>query len=428
MTKALPPEMFKKEETRALFEAAKDGDAAEVARLLDAGADASARRADGFTPLILAVFFGHEPAARLLVERGADARARTSLGTTAAGWAAARGFTEMADLLREAEAASAARAGAHAAEAEITAATPKPAAGLSDEVDIFSRKGERRGPRDAAEVAHASRRGTLASALAPVLFAPASNVSAPALSPLGLSRPDTGASDAETAGAAGVSLRRGGQSPSHPSANAFRLGHFLRSWQGSVGTALLLLAFAVAVFAFLQGGAQPPRSAAPAAPAQPTPAPQAAAQPTPPAPPETQPSPGFPTPDAQGVMPVTDPAFAVPSTAGQPFYVPQGAPAPVPADVPRDLTVVSESGAPANEEAGRAKRKAEAGANGAAPAQGNTRAEPGAEADSRDPRPARTPDPEQRTAPPAASPNPPPPAATPQPTPGRAKVIPWPPQ
>src|ERR1700760_1724292 len=85
--------------------AAARGHADVVRVLLEAGADACARRADGVTPLILAVFFGHEPAVRLLVECGADASARTGLGMTAVRWAEARGFASMAELLRSAESA-----------------------------------------------------------------------------------------------------------------------------------------------------------------------------------------------------------------------------------------------------------------------------------------------------------------------------------
>src|SRR5256714_14012763 len=92
-------------DARALMSATDEGDAARVASLVAAGADVNAQRGDGFTPLVLAVFFGHEEVARLLLERGADADARTRLGTTAESWAAARGFAEIARLLRSADAA-----------------------------------------------------------------------------------------------------------------------------------------------------------------------------------------------------------------------------------------------------------------------------------------------------------------------------------
>jgi len=222
--------------------------------------------------------------------------------------------------------------------------------------------------------------------------------------------------------AAGVSLRLDGHVPAHPSASTFRLGHFLRSWQGSVGTAMLLLALGVTVFALLRGGTNA-RDVAPAAAIPQTPTPLTAAQQPVPTP-ATQPSPAFPTPDAQNVLPITDPAYAVPNTAGQPFYVPQGAPAPVQSNVPSELTVVSENGAPSTSEDPRARRKTEQNANESAPARGESRGDTGADAAARS---TRTPEPEQRPTLPPTQSSPPPPAA-PQPTPGRAKVIPWPPQ
>ncbi|MET0623634.1 MAG: ankyrin repeat domain-containing protein [Pyrinomonadaceae bacterium] len=465
MNSALTPEKNQKSDARALFDAASDGDATGVARLLsagveadarlapggetplmraaargheevarvllDAGADASAQRSDGFTPLILAVFFGHEATARLLVERGADARAHTTLGTTAARWAASRGFEEMADLLRAAEAASP-RVLTEKTDtpAVVKTTTPAPAetptrasSSPSDEVSIFSRKGEGRDSRGAVARAYALTNGASISEENAERSVSASDASRSDVFASDISRPGASASDAASPdlfahdSATGVSVRRGAQAPGHPSASTFRLGHFLRSWQGSTGVALLLLAFGVAVFALVRGGAGgvSPR---PAATPQ-TPAPQAAAQvPTPLA--------AQPTPDPLSVMPVTDPAYAVPYTPGQPIYVPQqtGAPVPVGSNIPGELTVISENGATSNANAGGSARKTEPNANTAAPARPETRGDAGAEADAR---PARTPEPEQqRPAPPVQSNQPPPPA--PQATPGRAKVIPWPPQ
>jgi hypothetical protein len=186
-----------------------------------------------------------------------------------------------------------------------------------------------------------------------------------------------------------------------------------------VGALLLLLAFGVAVFALMRGS-NAPRAAAPPTPT-PT-VPQAAAQQMPaPLPPTPEPSPAFPTPDAQGIMPVPDQTYAVPNTAGQPYYVPQGPVAPVASDAPRELTVVSESGATPAQNAGQPERRA--GANDSSTSARNDNAS-GTDAA----RTARTPEPEQpRPAPPAAPTNQTPPPA-PQPTPGRAKVIQWPPQ
>jgi hypothetical protein len=376
-----------------LMRAAARGYEEVVRVLLDAGADACARRADGFTPLILAVFFGHEGIVRLLVERGADPSARTSLGTTAARWAEARGFASMAEVLREAEASRLRAAVEHALEKEEVGRVKAATTTASDEVEIFS-KGRARRDADREESSVPRRAAVEVYA---------SNVTA-----------------------AGVSVRHSEQLPAHPSVSTFRLGHFLRSWQGSVGALLLLIAFGIAVFALMRGGTAP-RDAARPTPA-PT-APQAAAQQLPvPLPPTPEPSPAFPTPDAQGLSPVPDQTYAVPTAGGQPYYVSPGPVAPVASDAPRELTVVSESGAPSAQEAGQSGRRA--GANdSSAPARGDAHNDNASETDAaRAARTARTPEPEQqRPAPPAAPPNQTPPPA-PQPTPGRAKVIQWPPQ
>lgn len=55
-----------------LLEAAWRGDAAEVARLLDAGARVDGRGPDGWTPLLAAAAAGHVAVAERLLLRGAD--------------------------------------------------------------------------------------------------------------------------------------------------------------------------------------------------------------------------------------------------------------------------------------------------------------------------------------------------------------------
>jgi hypothetical protein len=378
-----------------LMRAAARGHEDAVRVLLDAGADACARRADGFTPLILAVLFGHEGVVRLLVERGADASARTSLGTTAARWAEARGFASMAEVLREAEASSPRAVVEHVVEKVRDVRTKTAAAKSSDEVEIFSRRIGRR-----AEGREESRGGS------PV--------------PSGVAEEEVSSSNVM---AAGVSVRHEGQLPAHPSASTFRLGDFLRSWQGSLGALLLLAAFGVSIFALVQRGNAPRVSAQPA----PTPVPtaqQAAAQQTPvPTLPTPEPSPAFPTPDPLGVMPVPDQTYVAPNGGGQPYYVPPGPVAPVSSDAPRELSVVSESGATSAQDSGQSGRRN--GTNDSStPARGEARNDNTSDAA---PRAARTPEPEQtRTAASAPSPNQPTPPA-PQATP-RAKVIQWPPQ
>lgn len=377
-----------------LMRAAARGHEPVVRALLDAGADACARRADGFTPLILAVFFGHEPVVRLLVERGADASARTGLGTTAARWAEARGFASMAEVLREAEASRPPAVARPSVEKAGDVRTKAATAKSSDEVEIFSR---RIGRRDAGreEAAGSSFPGRDEEEVSP------SQVTA-----------------------AGISVRRDGQLPAHPSASTFRLGDFLRSWQGSLGALLLLAAFGVALFALVQRGNAPRGAAQPAPTPAPT-APQAAVQQAPAPPlPTPEPSPAFPAPDPQGGVPAPGQTYVVPNGGGQPFYVSPGQVAPVSSDVPRELTVVSESGVPSTQEVGQPGRRT-GNNNSSAPARNDNASDTNADSA----RPARTPEPEQPRAAPPATPvsQAPPPPPAPQPSP-RAKVIQWPPQ
>jgi hypothetical protein len=460
MPNAFPPNEQKMKDARALSSAVADGDALAVAALLaagshadtplspvgetplmraaargytevvrvllDAGADLNAQRADGFTPLILAVFFGHEEVVRLLVERGADPSARTRLGMTATRWAAARGFAGMAGLLRRADAAR--------PRADAPIRHTKAANFPADEVSIFSRKGERREARasfgsvlevgsDSAGESRSDAQAATSRDLESRVSRRVSETTAEATLVRGASVP------AAEAAAVNVSVRLDAKVPVHPSASTFRLGHFLRSWQGSVGTALLLLAFGVAVFALWRGGTNAREVAQPSPQPSPT-VTQTAAQMPAQSLPTPQPSP-LPTPDAQAVMPVTDPAYALPNPASQPFYVPPAASSPGQSTAPRELVVVSEGGTPAGEDAGRPKRKTEAGTSDAASpsARGEGRDEPGTAEDPRAAQSTRTPDPEQRSAQPARpSTQPPPPAPEPSATPGRGKVIQWPPQ
>lgn len=67
----------------ALTIAAGEGHVEAVRVLLDAGANANAREASGWTPLLLAALLGHEAVLRLLVERGAELNAVGREGDTA---------------------------------------------------------------------------------------------------------------------------------------------------------------------------------------------------------------------------------------------------------------------------------------------------------------------------------------------------------
>ena len=367
----------------------------DVARaLLDAGADANARRGDGFTPLVLAVFFGHGRVARLLLTYGADANVRTRLGTTPEKWAAARGFDEIASLLRSTE-------------------------GFGAQADARAR--QTRTPDAPGETASSPARASAknsARASADSAGAPAGAGAWDSAGPFG--------------GAANVSVRRGGQAPAHPSSYAFRLGGFLRSWQASVGTALLVLAFGVVVYAVWRGGRTPRENPRPAQ-LSPSPAPQAAPAPSAPA---AQASPAvLPTPDAQGgaLTPgVPGATYLAPNPAGQPYYVAPGASSPGQAGAPTVPVVISESEAPSPGDASRSKRRDEGGARDAASTAQpvGSRDAAGREAGARSEasgRDARTPDSESQSAPPARQTQPPP-ATQPSPTPERGKVIQWPPQ
>jgi hypothetical protein len=382
---------------------------ADVARtLLDAGADASARRTDGFTPLILAAFFGHEEVVRLLLERGADAQARTGLGTTAEKWAESRGFAGVTSLLRGA-ALKTSRADSGATRAK-TLNDP-----LAD-VGIFSRKGAR-----APEGLEVSR--------ALVASRPKDDEGA-AVEAVEVSTVAASSSSADASVREGkrkksrviISIRDDGSEPAHPSESPFKLGRFMRSWQASIGTALLLVAFGVGAYAlWRRGSASETVRPAPAtqqpvaqqpAPAQVLPAQQPQATPLAP---EAQVSP---TPDLN--------AYPMAGNASQPYYDPPVTNnIPPSGNIPRELTVVSESGAPTPDDTARAKRKPDAGDSAAAPQP--TRSADGSKADDSArgdaERTARSPDAETRP-----TPRPTPPTPAPTSNPERGKVIQWPPQ
>ncbi len=85
-----------------LMLAAGQGNAEIVRALLRAGADADVARVDGVTALLDACAAGQPEALAALIASGADVNARTRDGAGAMYWAAGRGYTEVARLLARA--------------------------------------------------------------------------------------------------------------------------------------------------------------------------------------------------------------------------------------------------------------------------------------------------------------------------------------
>jgi hypothetical protein len=385
---------------------------ADVARaLLDAGADASARRADGFTPLILAAFFGHEEVVRLLLERGADASARTGLGTTAEKWAASRGFEGVGSFLRGASHARA-RTDARKVKTSTDASRVEPSSDPLADVGIFSRRG-------AAEESEVSRAPVAGRAETDESVAVKNDEgSAVEVEEGTLVSASSSSVSGGKRGKVVISIRDDAPIISYPSESGFQFWRFMRSWQASVGTAFLLAAFGVGAYALWRGARENPK------PAQPTQQPvvQQPAQVLPAQQPQATPL----APDAQ-LLPTPDPnAYPMAGNASQPYYDPPVVNnVPPQSNIPNDLTVVSESGAPVAE--APPKRKPDAGNANANTQPAREGDDPKNDANTRgdSDRNARQPDPEPRTAP---TPRPTPPTPAPSSDPNRGKVIPWPPQ
>jgi ankyrin repeat protein len=85
---------------RPLYLAATNGDAAAIARLLDAGEDANALlTAEGESVLMLTAQTGNADAVKVLLNRGADPNTQQLRGQTALMWAAAEGHAGVVKLL-----------------------------------------------------------------------------------------------------------------------------------------------------------------------------------------------------------------------------------------------------------------------------------------------------------------------------------------
>jgi len=93
--------------SQELFAAAQSGDAAQIKRLLEAGADHTAADESGETALMHAARGGHVAAAQVLIAAGADANAKSPQGWTALAKAAyngetERGYVEVIEVLHDA--------------------------------------------------------------------------------------------------------------------------------------------------------------------------------------------------------------------------------------------------------------------------------------------------------------------------------------
>ncbi len=83
-----------------LMEAAFQGNAKTVAKLLDGGVDVNSRYIDNETALIFASLKGHVQVVKLLLARGADVHAKDNKGMTALEYATQRNRVQVMKLLK----------------------------------------------------------------------------------------------------------------------------------------------------------------------------------------------------------------------------------------------------------------------------------------------------------------------------------------
>jgi ankyrin repeat protein len=90
------------EDKTPLMSAARQGDAAVVARLIAAGDDVNASNSGGATALMFAALSGDPLVTSLLVRAGARTDSKAKLGWTALALAAVKGYTEVGEVLLDA--------------------------------------------------------------------------------------------------------------------------------------------------------------------------------------------------------------------------------------------------------------------------------------------------------------------------------------
>jgi hypothetical protein len=90
---------FLEDVNASLFKAVGAGDAKEVERLLNKGADANCRNPWTMTPLMVASMEGHRAVAEVLIKKGADLNTRDRQGYTALDWASMSRQKSMRELL-----------------------------------------------------------------------------------------------------------------------------------------------------------------------------------------------------------------------------------------------------------------------------------------------------------------------------------------
>src|ERR1700760_2171426 len=87
-----------------LFDWARSGDAAMLAAYVDAGVPVNLTNTNGDTLVMLAAYYGHEPAVAALIARGADVDRHNNRGQTPLSGAVFKNDTTIIELLLRADA------------------------------------------------------------------------------------------------------------------------------------------------------------------------------------------------------------------------------------------------------------------------------------------------------------------------------------